>query len=94
MGLMLSAQLNYAPAFAKLADIARSGSYGAPKDTTKAYAWLLLATAADPDSKDLATAKGALAEQIGEGSVAAAQKNAATWKLRPAPTSRDFYTSE
>lgn len=91
--LTLSAQLNYAPAYAALADFARNGANGAPKDPIKAYGWLLLATAADPDSKELAAAKDSLAREIGEGKVSTAQKNAATWKPLPAPTSRDFYAS-
>lgn len=92
-GLTLAAQLNHAPAYAKLAELARSGANGAPKDPIKAYGWLLLATAADPDSKALATEKASLAKEIGEGKVATAQKNAAKWQVRRAPTSRDFYAS-
>jgi TPR repeat protein len=91
--LTLSAQLNYAPAYAKLSELARNGASGVPKDPIKAYGWLLLATAADPDSKELAGAKESLAGEIGAAKVSTAQKNAAMWKARPAPTSRDFYAS-
>jgi len=93
VALTLSAQLNHAPAYATLAELARNGANGTPKDPIKAYAWLLLATAADPDSQELAVARESLAKEIGESRVSTAQKNAAKWQARPAPTSRDFYAA-
>lgn len=84
--LLLSAQTRHAPALLKLAEMARDGGAGQDKNPTVAYAWLLLASAADPDAVAIRNAKQSLAARLDEQQVKVAQKRAADWQpALPAP---------
>ncbi len=78
--MLLSGQSRHAPALLKLAEMARDGANGVDKNPVKAYAWTLLASAADPDAPAIRNIKQALASDIGEQGVAQAQKSAAAWQ--------------
>lgn len=88
--LLLSAQLRSALALTKLAELSRDGATGIPKNPVKAYAWILLASSADPNSKTIAAEKQALARNLSESKIAAAQANAAAWPLVRPSSRRDL----
>ena len=86
---LLSASMDNYGAYMLLGNIAKSGQYGKPKDFVAAYAWYLLAGAAQSDSKDpqkMREELGLDAVKIGE-----AQKMAATWKKSDGVKWRDNY---
>lgn len=89
--LLLSAQRNYAPALLKLSEMSRDGTSGLPKNPVKAYSWALLALAAEPESKQIEDTKQTLAKELEDNKLSIAQKNAAAWKMIPAPSSQTFY---
>lgn len=86
---LLSASLNYFDAYMLLGEISKSGNYGKPKDLVAAYAWFVLAGAANSDSDKPREEREAL--EIGQPKILEAQKMAGNWKINDSQKWRNLY---
>lgn len=77
--LLLGASLGSARALVKLAELARDGSAGFTRNKSKAYSWILLASAQTPDAAPVLAMRQSLAAELDAGQMAAAQKRATAW---------------
>ncbi len=85
---LLSASMNYAPAFILLGNMASTSKYGKPQ-VEASYAWYLLASASMPDMTQARTARDQLG--LNHEQIEKAQTIAHEWKLKAPPRWHDLY---
>ena len=77
--LLLAARMGSAQALIRLAQLSRNGTGGLSQNKVKAYAWVLLASSQESDSRPISDLREAIARELDEAGIADAQKAANAW---------------